>query len=76
MYKQNKVLLEQTENYPKYLRKAYQGAEFQIKKAFIQDNSVVIAVKVNFPYRQQEIVLLLKKDDSGGWQVFSEISDR
>ena len=76
MSKDIKVILEQNASYPEYLKNVYKGAEFQIKKADIQDNDAVITVKVNFPDRQKEFVLLLKKDDSGIWKIFKEISDQ
>jgi hypothetical protein len=76
MYKNNKVILEQNENYPEYLRKAYQGAEFQIIDSTINNNEAEVKAKVNFPDRQNEFVLLLIKDDLGNWKIFKEISDQ
>jgi hypothetical protein len=76
MYNSNKVLLEQNENYPEYLKKAYQGADFKIKKTSIQDDSAVVTIDVNFPDRHNEFGFFLKKDDSGNWKIFNEISDQ
>jgi ABC-type transporter MlaC component len=72
MYQKNKAILDQNENYPVYLQKAYQGAKFQITDTTVRDNDVVVTVKVNFPDRQKEFVLLLKKDDSGNWKIYKE----
>ena len=75
MYKKRKVLLEQNENYSEFLKNVYQGAEFQIKKTTIKDNDAVVTVKVNFPDRQKEFVLFLKKDNLGNWKIFNEITN-
>jgi len=75
LYKKRKILLDQNANYPEFLKNIYQGAEFQITKTTPQGNNAVVNVNVNFPDRQKDFTLFLKKDDMGNWKIFKEISD-
>ena len=74
IYRTRKVLLEQNERYPEFLRNIYQGANFQIKSVAIQDNNAAVTVEVRFPDRQKVFILFLNKDDLGNWKIFKETS--
>ena len=75
LFDKRKVLLEQNENYPEFLKRHYQGAEFQIKAASIKDNNAQINVEVNFPDGIRPFVLFLIRDDAGNWKIFKEINE-
>lgn len=73
MYNRRKVLLEQNANYPEFLQKVYQGAEFKIIETTIEANATLVTVEVTFPDRTKQFVLYLENDDLGNWKIFNEI---
>jgi hypothetical protein len=66
LYEKYKVLLEQNEEYPAYLRKYYQGVEFQTGEAVMIDNDVIVEIVSEFPDgRRNQGRLILSKDSQG-----------
>ena len=74
MYKRRRVLLEQNSNYPEYLKKVYQGAEFKIKETNVENNDALVNVEVNFQNKKTNFTLFLWKNAKGNWKIFKEIT--
>jgi len=72
LYKKRKVLLEQNKSYPKFLKKNYREAEFQIKETTVNNNDVLVEVEVKFPKGKTKFILYLGKNAQGNWKIFKE----
>ena len=75
MYEKNRVLLEQNKEYPEFLRKYYQGAQFQVVKAEEIDNNILVNVEIEYPDGRLNFgKLRLGKDnqdiyENGSWKI-------
>jgi hypothetical protein len=75
LYKKRKVLLEQNESYPEFLKNIYQEAEFQLLETNINNDNAQINIEISFPDETRYFILFLKKDASGEWKIYKEISE-
>lgn len=63
MYETKRVLLEQNDAYPEFLRNLYADATFQVGDAIEQSEEIIVPVAINFPDgRQRNIKLHLQKE--------------
>lgn len=69
LYEKRKVLLEQNGSYADFLRKQYQGGTFTIKQANVQEGRGVFEIEAIFPDGHTRLVLHVKKNNSGKWQI-------
>lgn len=64
MYKAKRVLFEQNDTYPDFLRNLYADATFQVGKTIGQNGYIIADVAINFQDgRQRNIKLHLQKDE-------------
>jgi hypothetical protein len=72
MYRAKRVLLEQNDAYPEFLKNLYTDATFQVGEVKEQDGDIIVHVRINFPDgRQRNIKLHLQLVES--WKVTDNI---
>lgn len=49
MYERKKVLLEQNQEYPEFLRNYYQGVEFYVQKASESGRYLIVDIEIEYP---------------------------
>lgn len=80
MYEKNKVLLEQNEEYPNFLKNFYHGAVFQVKKVVKAKEIIFVDVMVTFPGGYQSGAKLQLEERKSGkkadtWEITNLIED-
>ena len=80
MHEKNKILLEQNEEYPNFLRNFYRGALFQVKKVIKSEEIIYVDVMVSFPGGYQNVAKYQLKEEKTKegkdiWKVINLIND-
>ena len=77
LYAQRRVLLEQNEGYPDFLRQLYQGVKFKVDRIDQEKNGdILVNVSIGFEDgRASASRLLLSKNDVGGYEIVSISED-
>jgi hypothetical protein len=74
MYRQNRVLLEENKDYPRFLRKFYRGANFSVERIITADGDIIADVVIEFPQGSKSLTKLrLSKANDQQWKVVNEI---
>lgn len=74
MYRQNRVLLEENKDYPRFLRKFYKGANFSVERVIMADGDIIADVVIKFPQGSKSLTKLrLGKANGQQWKVVNEV---
>lgn len=74
MYRQNRVLLEENKDYPRFLRNFYRGANFSVERAIMAEGDIIADVVIEFPQGSKSFTRLrLSKANGQQWKVFNEV---
>jgi len=71
LYERRKTLLRNNREYSEFLRRYYQGTEFQIEKITEGSSGVVVTARLIFPDGQNErfLLRLAREQGRGAWKI-------
>ena len=74
MYRQNRVLLEENKDYPRFLRNFYRGAKFSVERAIVTEGDIIANIVIEFPQGGKSFIKLrLSKANGQQWKVVNEV---
>jgi hypothetical protein len=78
MYSEYRVLLEENKEYPRFLKRYYQGAEIQLENIFREGNDLHGVVRFTFPGGDMSLLKIRvgKKDSSAPWRIGRVLNEK
>jgi len=76
LYEKKKLLLEENDEYPDFLRRFYQGAEFSVSSELndLGPRGLGVDFAVHFPGgNSSEYTAIVEQGDDGSWKIVDEI---
>lgn len=75
-YEQNRDLLEKSTTYPEFLRKYYEGSEFEIIDTVQADKDVIVGARIYFSNGSTSVKKLrLRSFGDNTWKIVGEINN-
>jgi len=78
MYREYRVLLEENKEYPRFLKRYYEGADIQLENILRERNNLHGVIRVTFPGGDMSVlrISVKKKDSNAPWRIGRVLNDK